>query len=183
MGMWSLRILNLVLGPAEGGLCDSPGKWRQMTIWHCSLQVLETSLLPHLQTLSSLSKACPVPCSLSIPIPVFLLFFNLSLEKSFWEQQGEGCGLPCWKGRPQSEASKLAGLPCPWEGHAPTGETPGDVQKVSTWNQGNGPHRMIIKSYLKMRWGEGGQNKSRWKEKEVGSRRNWCSVFWGLPGS
>lgn len=93
MGMWSLRILNLVLGPAEGGLCDSPGKWRQMTIWHCSLQVLETSLLPHLQTLSSLSKACPVPCSLSIPIPVFLLFFNLSLEKSFWEQQGEGCGL------------------------------------------------------------------------------------------
>ena len=35
-----------------------------MTIWHCSLQVLGTSLLPHLQTLSSLSKASPVPCSL-----------------------------------------------------------------------------------------------------------------------
>lgn len=85
----------------------------------------------------------------------------------------KGVGSPRQKGRPSGEASKAQQYPCPEEGHAPAGEASvillqaGYVKRVSAQSQRSRPHKMIIKSYLKMRrGGESGQKpvkrKIRW---------------------
>lgn len=69
---------------------------------------------------------------------------------------------------------KVAGIPCPEEGHAPSGEASvvllqtRYVEKVSAPSQLNRPHGTIIKSHWKMRWGRESEQKPvkskiRWK--------------------
>lgn len=69
---------------------------------------------------------------------------------------------------------KVTGTLYPKEGHVPSGEASVSLfqarceEKVSAQSQLNRPHRMIIKSHLKMRWGGGSEQKPvkrkiRWK--------------------
>lgn len=92
IGMWLHKILSLVPGPAEGGDTWQQGGWRAAQQGNGSRAENKTKqtkksdiypfkpykhhrCCPCLQTRSSLSNAFPMPCTPSIPVPLFLLFF------------------------------------------------------------------------------------------------------------
>ena len=164
--MWSLQILSLVPGPAEGGDVWQPGGCRtalgngrkgppdtyHFKPWEHGGGCPNFQHWAHYQN----PPRCLQPLNSTPPVSSFLppLPGKVTLRATGWRLWAH----PARRGghgvRLQSRRDTL-----PWGGSPSPGGAPVTLlqaaygEKVSAQSQRNRPHRMIIKSYLKMRWG------------------------------